>query len=50
MAEKKEGRIVETTAEARQTEPGPSILLILIVSVVLAVILLGAVWFIFFRT
>jgi cobalamin biosynthesis Mg chelatase CobN len=50
MAEKKEGRIVETATEARQAEPGPSILLILMVSVVLAVILLGAVWFIFFRT
>ena len=50
MAEKKLGRIVETATEARQAEPGPSILLILIVSVVLAVIVLGALWFIFFRT
>ena len=50
MAEKKESRIAETATEARQAEPGPSILLILIVSVVLAVILLGAVWLIFFRT
>jgi cobalamin biosynthesis Mg chelatase CobN len=33
-----------------QAEPGPSILLILIVSVVLAVTVLGALWFIFFRT
>jgi hypothetical protein len=37
MAEKlKDGRIVETAAEARQAEPGPSILLILIVSLMLA--------------
>lgn len=50
MAKNKDGRIVETSTEARQAEPGPSILLILIVSVVLAAIFLGAVWFIFFRT
>ena len=50
MAEKNQGRIVETATEARQAEPGPSILLILIVSVVLAVTVLGALWFISFRT
>jgi hypothetical protein len=46
----KEGRIVETATEARQAEPGPSILLILVVSIILAVIVLGVVWFMFFRT
>ena len=50
MAEKNQGRIVETATEARQAEPGPGILLILIVSVGLAVTVLGALWFIFFRT
>ena len=50
MATKKDGQIVETPTEARQAEPGPSILVILIVSVVLAAIVLGVVWFIFFRT
>jgi hypothetical protein len=50
MVEKEQGRIVETPTEARQAEPGPSILLILIVSVVLAVTILGVLWFIFFRT
>jgi hypothetical protein len=50
MAKKEQGRIVETPTEARQAEPGPSILLILIVSVVLAVTILGSLWFIFFRT
>jgi len=50
MATKKDGRIVETPTEARQAEPGPSILVLLIVSVFLAVVILGAVWFIFFRT
>ena len=50
MVEKEQGRIVETPTEARQAEPGPSILMLLIVSVALAVLLLGLVWFIFFRT
>jgi hypothetical protein len=51
MAEKlKDGRIVETAAEARQAEPGPSVLLILIVSLVLALGILGAIWLFFFRT
>jgi hypothetical protein len=50
VVEKKQGRTVETATEARQAEPGPSILLILIVSVVLAVTILGGIWFIFFKT
>ena len=50
MATKKDGQIVETPTEARQAEPGPSILLVLNVSVALAAILLSVVWFIFFRT
>jgi hypothetical protein len=50
VAINQDGRIVETPTEARQAEPGPSILLVLIVSVVLAATFLGAVWFIFFRT
>jgi hypothetical protein len=49
MAIKKDGRIVETSTEARQGEPGPSVLLILIVSVGLALIVLGTMW-VFFRT
>jgi uncharacterized membrane protein YccC len=36
--------------EARQAEPGPSILLVLIISVIVAVIAMGVVWFVFFRT
>jgi len=48
--EKREGRIVETATEARQAEPGPSILYLLVVSVSLVVIILGGVWFVFFRT
>jgi hypothetical protein len=50
LVEKEQGCIVETATEARQAEPGPSILLVLIVSVVSAAAMLGAVWFVFFRT
>ena len=51
MAEKhKDGQVVETATEARQAEPGPSILVVLITSVVLAIIFVGTLWFVFFRT
>jgi hypothetical protein len=50
MYDTKEGRIVETPTEARQGEPGPSVLKLLVISVVLAVIILAGVWMIFFRT
>jgi hypothetical protein len=49
MVKKKHGVIIETPMEARQAEPGPSILLLLVVSVSLAVIALAGVWFVFFR-
>ena len=49
MVKKKHGVIIETTMEARQAEPGPSILLLLVVSVSIAVIALAGVWFVFFR-
>ena len=48
MVKKKHGVIIETQMEARQAEPGPSILLLLVVSVSIAVITLGIVWFVFF--
>ena len=44
------GRVIETPTEARQAEPGPSVLLLLVVSLALAAILLSVVWLIFFRT
>lgn len=50
MATRREGRIVETPTEARQAEPGPSVLVLLLCSVVLAAIALLAVWAIFFKT
>jgi hypothetical protein len=50
VVEKEQGRIVETPTEARQAEPGPSILFLLIISFGLAVVILGGIWFSFFRT
>jgi hypothetical protein len=50
MPIKKHGVIIESPTEARQAERGPSILLLLVVSVCLAVVFLGAIWFLFFRT
>ncbi len=42
-------QIVETPMEARQAEPGPSVLALLTVSTALAVLILGVIWFVFFR-
>ena len=50
MATKQQGHIVETATEARQGERGPSVLALLTVSTGLAVLILGIVWFVFFRT
>jgi hypothetical protein len=50
MFKSDEGRIVETPMEARQAEPGPSVLLLLVVSVALATIFLAGIWLIFFHT
>lgn len=50
MATKQNGRIVETPTEARQGEAGPSVLALLAISIGLAVMILGVVWFAFFRT
>jgi hypothetical protein len=49
MTTKEHDRIVETPMEARQAEPGPSVFLLLTISTGLAVLILGAVWLIFFR-
>ena len=49
MAKKQQDQIVETRTEARQAEPGPSVLTVLVIGTGLAV-LLGVVWFVFFRT
>ena len=50
MATRRNGQIVETATEARQAEPGPSILALLVASTGLAVLVLGAIWLVFFRT
>ena len=43
-------RVVETATEARQAEPGPSVLALLTISTIAAVFVLAIVWFVFFRT
>jgi hypothetical protein len=50
MATKQQGQIVETPTEARGAEPGPSVFALLTVSTGLAILILGVVWFVFFRT
>jgi hypothetical protein len=50
MAVKKHGVIIETPTEARQAEPGPSVLILLVISLGLAVLILGGVWVVFFHT
>jgi hypothetical protein len=50
MATRQRRQIVETATEARQAEPGPSVLALLTVATGLAVLILGVVWFVFFRT
>jgi hypothetical protein len=50
MATRENHQIIETPTEARQAEPGPSVLALLAISTGLAVLILGVVWFVFFRT
>jgi hypothetical protein len=50
VATRQDHRIVETPTEARQAEPGPSVLALLTVSTGLAILILGVVWFAFFHT
>jgi hypothetical protein len=50
MATRRNDQIIETSTEARQGEPGPSIAALLAVSTGLAIMILGVIWFVFFRT
>jgi hypothetical protein len=50
MVTRRHDQIIETATEARQAEPGPSVLALLTVSTGLAMLILGVVWFVFFRT
>jgi hypothetical protein len=49
MPTKKHGIIIETPTEARQAEPGPSILALLAISTGLAVLIVGGLWYAFFQ-
>jgi hypothetical protein len=49
MAMRKDSQIIETATEARQAEPGPSVLAMLAISTGLALLILGLLWFAFFR-
>ncbi|MDF3810366.1 MULTISPECIES: hypothetical protein [Rhodopseudomonas] len=49
MPVEENGRIVETPTEARQAEPGLSVLALLMASTGLAVVILGVIWFVWFR-
>jgi hypothetical protein len=49
MARKQSDQIVETPTEARQAEPGPSVLWLLAISLCLAFLTLAGVWYVFFR-
>ncbi|WP_150105227.1 MULTISPECIES: hypothetical protein [Rhodopseudomonas] len=49
MANRDEGRTVETPIEVRQGERGPSVLALLTISTGLAVLVLGVIWFVWFR-
>ena len=50
MVKKKHGIIIETPTEARQAERGPSVLLLLSVSLIFVVLGMAVVWYVFFRT
>jgi hypothetical protein len=50
MATRQQDQIIETPTEARQAELGPSVLALLTASTGLAVLILGIIWFAFFRS
>ena len=50
MATRQQDQIIEPPTEARQAEPGPSVLALLTASTGLAVLILGIIWFAFFRS
>jgi hypothetical protein len=49
MATRHRSQIVETPTEARQAEPGLSVLAVLVASTALVVLVLGLVWLVFFH-
>jgi hypothetical protein len=50
MATRQHHQTIETPTEARQAELGPSVLALLTASTGLAVLILGIIWFAFFRS
>jgi hypothetical protein len=50
MARRQDRQIIETPTEARQGELGPSVLALVTVSTGLAILIMGVIWFVFFRT
>jgi hypothetical protein len=50
MAVREHDQIIETPTEARQAERGPSVFALLVASTGLAILILGIIWFVFFRT
>jgi hypothetical protein len=50
MATRQQRQTVEIPTQPRQAEPGPSMLALLAASTGLAVLILGVLWFVFFRT
>jgi hypothetical protein len=50
MAFKRGEQIIETAQKPRQAERGPSVRNVLVASTALAIIALGIVWLVFFRT
>ncbi len=49
MPKSEHGQIVETAQEARQGEPGPSVLLVLTISLTAVIFMLAVIWLIFFK-
>ncbi|MCP9626106.1 hypothetical protein NML43_03265 [Rhodopseudomonas palustris] len=49
MAPKDPSRVVETATEVRQGERGPSVLALMMASTGLAILILGVIWFVWFR-
>jgi hypothetical protein len=50
MVDKENGQTVKTPTQARAAEPGPSVLALMAVSTGLAILVMGVIWFVFFRT
>jgi hypothetical protein len=50
MRTKKYGIFIESPIEGNPVEDGPSLLVLLAISICLAVLILGIVWLVFFRT